>query len=501
MSNDILDMLSLNERKVLPHLNKGLKEKCKSTGLKKEAAIRAIEFLSNKNIVKISFSDVEKVVLDVNGINYLKKGLPERNLLNLLAEKKNLILDEAKKISKLTANEVQAAIGALKKKAMIRIKDNKLFLEAKPEEISNKTLDEKFLEILPIELNKLKPEEKFSLDNLLRRKNILKIERGKVLNWELTELGKKLMSEKLESREDLIEQLTPDMILRESWKGKRFRRYDILSKVPEISGGKKHFVNQAVEHARKIWTELGFKEMSGNLVQTSFWNFDALFTPQDHPAREMQDTFFLNLSGNLPDKSIINEVKKSHEGNFAGSKGWQYEWKEDEAKKVVLRTHTTCLSSRTLYELGKLKDKKGKFFAIGKCFRNETVDWSHGFEFNQTEGIVVDKNANFRNLLGYLKIFFEKMGFKKVRFRPSYFPYTEPSVEIDVFHPERKVWLEIGGAGIFRPEVTKALLGEVVPVLAWGPGIDRVLMDHYKIQDLRELYENNLTKLRKMRFW
>ena len=135
MSNDILDMLSLNERKVLPHLNKGLKEICKSTGLKKEAAIRAIEFLSNKNIVKISFSDVEKVVLDVNGINYLKKGLPERNLLNLLAEKKNLILDEAKKISKLTANEVQAAIGALKKKAMIRIKDNKLFLEAKPEEI------------------------------------------------------------------------------------------------------------------------------------------------------------------------------------------------------------------------------------------------------------------------------------------------------------------------------------------------------------------------------
>jgi phenylalanyl-tRNA synthetase alpha chain len=153
--------------------------------------------------------------------------------------------------------------------------------------------------------------------------------------------------------------------------------------------------------------------------------------------------------------------------------------------------------------LAKLKEKDlpAKFFALGKNFRNETVDWSHGFEFNQTEGIVIDENANFRHLLGYLKQFFSKMGYEKIRFRPAYFAYTEPSVEIDVFHPEKKVWLELGGAGMFRPEVTIPLLGKHIPVLAWGPGFDRILMDYYSIKDLRELYKNDITKLRQMKFW
>ena len=93
------------------------------------------------------------------------------------------------------------------------------------------------------------------------------------------------------------------------------------------------------------------------------------------------------------------------------------------------------------------------------------------------------------------------MGFEKIRFTPAYFPYTEPSVEINVWHSEKKKWLELGGAGIFRPEVTIPLLGEAIPVLAWGPGFDRMIMDYYKIKDLRELYANNLTKLRKMKYW
>ena len=240
--------------------------------------------------------------------------------------------------------------------------------------------------------------------------------------------------------------------------------------------------------------------MSVNLIKSSFWNFDALFTAQDHPVREMQDTFFIDKKENLLDKKIVKKVKESHEFGVDGSFGWKYKWNEEEAKRLVLRTHTTCLSAQTLSKIKK-KELPQKFFAIGKCFRNETVDWSHGFEFNQTEGIVVDKNANFRHLLGYLKEFFAKMGFEKVRFRPGYFPYTEPSVEIDIFHPEKKVWLELGGAGIFRPEVVIPLLGENIPVLAWGPGFDRILMDYYKIKDLRELYKNNLTQLRKMKFW
>ena len=299
----------------------------------------------------------------------------------------------------------------------------------------------------------------------------------------------------------LIEQITPELLKKDSlWKGKGFRRYDVSYPVSKIYGGKRHFVNQAADHARKIWTELGFKEMKGDLLMNSFWNFDALFTAQDHPVREMQDTFFINKKKELPDKKLVKVVKDAHEKGVLGSKGWKYTWNEEEAKKLVLRTHTTCLSAQTLANLNK-KDIPSKFFSVGKCFRNETLDWSHAFEFNQTEGIVVDRNANFRHLLGYLKEFFTKMGYEKVRMRPGYFPYTEPSVEIEVWVPEKKAWLELGGAGIFRPEVTVPLLGENIPVLAWGPGFDRTIMEYYKIKDLREMYKNDLNKLRKMRFW
>jgi len=93
------------------------------------------------------------------------------------------------------------------------------------------------------------------------------------------------------------------------------------------------------------------------------------------------------------------------------------------------------------------------------------------------------------------------MGFEKIRIRPGYFPYTEPSLEIDVFHPERQVWLELGGAGIFRPEVTAPLLGKPITVLAWGQGLDRIITDFYKIKDLREMYSNDIKKLRKMKVW
>ncbi|MBU2523033.1 MAG: phenylalanine--tRNA ligase subunit alpha, partial [Nanoarchaeota archaeon] len=271
--------------------------------------------------------------------------------------------------------------------------------------------------------------------------------------------------------------------------------------VPKIHGGRKHFVNQSIEYARQTWLEMGFKEMSGEKTVSSFWNFDALFTAQDHPVREMHDTFFLkDVSAKLPDKKLVEAVKKAHESGVGGSKGWRYLWNEKTATRVLLRTHTTFLSAQTLSRLNK-KDLPAKYFSIGKCFRNETVDWKHGFEFNQTEGIVIDPDANLRNLLGYLKEFAKKMGFEKVKFQPSFFPYTEPSVEGMVWNEEKKEWIEVIAAGIFRPEVTIPLLGENIPVLAWGPGFDRLMMMAYEIKDLRELYSNDLKSMRSRRFW
>jgi phenylalanyl-tRNA synthetase alpha chain len=216
----------------------------------------------------------------------------------------------------------------------------------------------------------------------------------------------------------------------------------------------------------------------------------------------MQDTFFIkNLVGKLPEDKIVSKVKMAHEGGIDGSRGWEYSWDEEKSKKIVMRTHTTCLSTRKLRELKESGELPAKYFSIGKAFRNETVDWSHGFEFNQSEGIVIDENANFRQLLGYLKQFARKMGFEKVRFRPAYFPYTEPSLEGDVWNEKKQKWVEVFAAGIFRPEVTEPLLGKPIPVLAWGPGFDRMIMEFYKITDLREIYKNDINKLREMKFW
>jgi len=505
----LVESLSPIERATLPKLTEefsDLDEIARKTSQDKTTVQRAIGFLENKGLVESKVSEKKVVTLGILGVHYLKKELPERALLNKLAERKTIPLGEIKNVCGLNENEAKVALGTLKKKALVEIGQGRLNLNAKPSEITRKMLEELFLEKLPRDLDSLEAQDKLALENLKSRKEIVEIEEQKKVEVKLTELGKKISSMKLNT--ELIEQLTPKMLKQNSWKGKKFRRYDLSSPVPRIYGGKRHFTNQAIDYAKSIWLEMGFKEMTGNNVETGFWVFDALFTAQDHPVREMQDTFYLkDMKGKLPERCkkkedcILFKTQQAHEGGIDGSKGWQYEWKEEEARKVLMRTHTTSLSIRKLWEIGKNNEFPAKYFALGRCFRNETVDWSHGFEFNQTEGIVVDENANFRQLLGYLKQFFEKMGYKKIRIRPGYFAYTEPSLEIDVFHPVHKKWVELGGAGMFRPEVTIPMFGRHIPVLAWGPGFDRIMTQFFGINDLRELYKNDINKLREMKFW
>lgn len=496
----LLISLSAIERKVLPYADGTSEEIAKKAGTDVTTVLRALDFLSKKGLVELKNEEKKLIDLGINGIYYQKKGLPERRLLDELAKKKSVPLSEGGNVAGLNENEAKISIGVLKKKALIEIKEGKVVLNADEKEIVKKSFEEELLAVLPLEEKELKPEQKFALENLKARKDIIEMKDKKIVSANLTEEGKKIKPEDL--KEELIEKLTPKIIRAGSWKGKKFRTYDITSPVPKIYGGKRHFVNQATDYAKKVWLDMGFKEMTGDLALTSFWDFDALFTPQDHPARDVQDTFFIkNDKGKLVDKKLVESVKKSHEGKLGNSIGWNADWSEELAKKVVLRTHTTPLSVQTLKKIAEKKEFPAKYFALGKCFRNETVDWSHGFEFNQTEGIVVDGNASFRQLLGYLNQFFKSMGHSKLRFRPHYFPYTEPSVEIDSWNEERKCWVEIGGAGMFRPEVTIPFFGKHVPVLAWGPGFDRIIMQYFEIKDLRDFYKNNLTKSRDMRFW
>jgi len=495
----LIESLSPNERKILPHLNKSLGEICQDTNLDKISVVRALDYLQNKGIVKISSQTKKIIDVGVNGALYKKKGLPERRLLTLVNDKRIISLQDAQKEAGLSNDEFKASLGALKKKAIIELKNGKLSISASREEVAKKTLEESFIELLPIDAEKLAPEQQFSLKSLQSRKEIIHVIEKKRIDIEVTVIGKELMNTKLENKE-LLEAITHETLKSEkNWKFKKFRRYDMTSQVPAITGGKRHFVNQAIDYGRKIWTEMGFKEMTGDMTQTSFWNFDALFTAQDHPVREMQDTFFIDKKGKLPSKEIVEAVRKAHEGGLSGSKGWGYKWDAEEAKKMLIRTHTTCLSAQTLSKL-RPEELPAKFFNIGWNFRNETVDWNHGFELLQTEGIVIDPDANFQHLLGYLRQFARKMGFKKIRFRPAYFPYTEPSVEGDVWNEEKQEWVELIAAGMFRPEVTEALLGKPIPVLAWGPGFGRMLMSMFNVKDIRELNENDLTKLRKMKY-
>ncbi len=489
----LIESLSSIERAIIPYLRKSIDEIIEKSGLDRTSVLRALSFLENKKIITLKNEQKSFIDLGVNGVYYKKNNLPERNLLEVIEKNNKKSIQEIRAESKMSDNEFKASLGALKNKALIELKEGKIEITAKRDEIIKRFPEEIFLDKLPVSMEELNDYEKKVLKDLTSRKDIIEIQQKKIISFEITEIGKKIAGKNITN--DLMEEVTSEMV-KDGIGNKRFRRYDIHAKVPSINGGKKHFVNQSIEQGKKIWLEMGFKEMTGDYTVTSFWNFDSLFTAQDHPVREMQDTFFIkNVEGKLPSANLVSSVKQAHEKGIGNSKGWQYDWSEKEAKKVLLRTHTTCLSAKTLASLKK-ENLPAKFFSVNRVFRNETLDWKHGFEFNQAEGIVIDPNGNFRHLIAYLKEFAKKMGHDKVRIQPSYFPYTEPSLEGSIWNEERQEWVEVLAAGIFRPEVTIPLLGTAIPVLAWGPGFDRLMTEAHKIKDLRDLYSNNLNYLR-----
>jgi phenylalanyl-tRNA synthetase alpha chain len=263
---------------------------------------------------------------------------------------------------------------------------------------------------------------------------------------------------------------------------------DVEAKVPEVFVARTHPLKDTIDEIREIFVTLGFTEIFGNLTQPSFWNFDALFTPQDHPARELQDTFYLDgvSSKKIGTPDQIRKVSESHK------KGWRYFWDINEARKMVLRTHTTCV---TIKYLAENKSEEARVFSLGRVFRNEKVSYKHLVEFNQIEGVVVGSNANLRNLMGIQREFYRRIGITKIKFWPTFFPYTEPSLQTMVYNERLGKWVELFGMGIFRPEVTKPL-GITKPVLAWGGGIERIAMLKYGLDDVREFYNNNLNWLR-----
>ncbi len=293
---------------------------------------------------------------------------------------------------------------------------------------------------------------------------------------------------------DELGAVTQAMLESGSWKGAAFRSYNIGSRPARLIPGRRNPYVQFLESVKDKLVSLGFEEFDGGLVETEFWNGDALFMPQFHSARDIHDVYYLAdpTRAKSIEEPYLSRVATTHEnGGATGSRGWRYGFDREFTKRLVLRSQGTVLSARQLPKAA----VPGKYFGIARCFRYDKVDATHLSDFYQTEGIVLGEDVNLKTLLGFLEMFaVEVAGAKEVKYVPGYFPFTEPSVEVHIKHPVLG-WFELGGAGIFRPEVTEPL-GVSVPVLAWGIGIDRMALMALGLNDLRELFSYDIENVR-----
>jgi len=428
------------------------------TKLSMDQIRRGVEWLRQKSLADVRDSTSISYSLGKNGLDALKNGLPERILVNLVKDGPKTF-DEVR--SSLQGPDFNAAIAHAKKNDWINIEKtdtgSKISLKQEPTE----SQDEHVISLID-KSQKPRPD---LVKSLMERPDFIIQHEEKTKTVSLTETGKNIDLEKLDSG-----------------------AIDVEADVPHVHAARIHPLKDTINEIRETFVHLGFTEILGNLSQSSFWNFDALFTPQDHPARELQDTFYLK---DLNAKQLATPTQIKNVSN-AHKKGWRYYWDIQEARKMVLRTHTTCV---TIKYLADKKPDEARIFSLGRVFRNEKLSFKHLAEFNQVEGIVVGKHITLRDLMGIQKEFYRKIGLTKVKFWPTFFPYTEPSLQSMVYNEKLGKWIELFGMGIFRPEVTKPL-GITKPVLAWGGGIERIAMLKFGVDDVREFYNNNLSWLR-----
>ncbi|EXJ87160.1 phenylalanyl-tRNA synthetase alpha chain [Capronia epimyces CBS 606.96] len=337
----------------------------------------------------------------------------------------------------------------------------------------------------------------------------------KIIDFKLAK-GPKFSTEFVKEETDL----TSEMLASGAWKTVQLKPYNFKAKGTPTVAGALHPLNKVRQEFREIFFEMGFEEMPTNrYVETGFWNFDALFVPQQHPARDLQDTFYISdpvkadppredpeptppgakstppptdkdnklAAKKLDFKQYWEDVRAVHESGKFGSIGYRYPWSADESLRLVLRTHTTAISTYMLHKLA-LDPRPARYFSIDRVFRNETVDQTHLAEFHQVEGVIADWGLTLGGLIGFMEVFFNKMGIKNLRFKPAYNPYTEPSMEIFSYHEGLKKWVEIGNSGMFRPEMLEPMgLPKDMRIYGWGLSLERPTMIKYGVNNIREL--------------
>jgi phenylalanyl-tRNA synthetase alpha chain len=475
------------------------------SGLDESRLDMAAGWLASKGLVSLAGEDVTPLVsLTETGEDYREQGTPENRIIRALREGKQFTVKDILQSWGMDPSEVSSATGSLKASGVIRIvQGGALELDpaasTAPYDLLQSVIAEAagaatVLTTLPA------AHQEIIQANFHKRgkgKGIFRITEKKNRSYALTAEGKEILS-LIKARGAVTEEssaLTPEMLKQGTWKNARFRAYNIALNPPRTSIGRKHPYREFLDYVKYQFVSMGFEEMRGPLVENEFWDMDALFMPQFHPARNIHDVYFLKepTHSRSLEAPFGKQVAAAHKDGWkTGSSGWRYAFDEERARRLILRSQGTAVSARTLAAGPKVP---GKYFSIARCFRYDAVDATHAPDFNQVEGIVLGEDINFRTLLGLLKLFGQEVAkAREFQFRPAYFPFTEPSVELHVKHPKLG-WMELGGAGIFRPEVTLPL-GVSVPVIAWGLGLDRMAMIALGIQDIRDLFSRDLDFVR-----
>ncbi len=457
-------------------------------GMGTDSILWAIENLLKSGAIKVVKSKSYVATITQEGSKDLTL-FPEEELV------KSLI----KSGKKADISSIKNNIGLIwaKKNGWVEVNGNSVSLTQAGEEIASGAKAYWQKDILKLiskddkAVSKLAESGDEQLDNLVRRKLLSIKEKETISDVSITETGLKMLESEV-SDEGKISSMSREVISGRKWETQRFKGYDVDAAVEPIYPARMHPMHELVNQIRKIWLNMGFVEVSGPIIESAFWNFDALFSPQDHPTRDMHDTFFLSNPSqiDIDDITLLNKVRSMHK------KGWGEPWREGLAKKALLRTHTTSVSARYIKKFANEIESSYpiKLFSIGKAFRNESVDYKHLAELHMTDGIIIGNNLTLANLMYILERFYSKLGIKPM-FKPSYFPFVEPGVEAYYYDERRKTYIELCGGGIIRREIAKAM-GTSKTILAWGMGIDRMMFNLLDIDSLADLYKNDVDWLR-----
>ena len=476
----VLEAASADDRRTVEQLSE-------ETDLATAAVTRAAFELEDDGLVAVTETTEESVSLTAEGTSYLDVGLPEHRLYRAAVEEGaddgSVSMGQVIGAADLDGEAVDIALSNFARKGYGEIDAGEISVER---DVDLATDSE------ATALDALETGESVETDDVLdqlERRGLIERDERTVRSIELTDAGVTELMAGIEEAQR-VDRLTPDLLTSGEWETVEFADYNVEADASAVDGGKVHPLRSMAERVKEVLVGMGFEEMEGPHADAEFWINDALFMPQDHPARTHWDQFALEVPpmDELPD-AVREDIERAHrEGVGPDGEGYHSPWGEEMARQVDLRGHTTSLSARHLAGVAKGDlEPPQRFFSVEKAYRNDEIDATHLLEFFQIEGWVMAEDLSVRDLMGTFTEFYEQFGITDLEFKPTYNPYTEPSFELFGEHPVTGEVVEIGNSGIFRPEMLDPL-GVDCDVMAWGLALERLMMLVTGAEDIRDVH-------------